>query len=174
MHVGGAAHTHIIGPTCDLSGPRANHRAHVRVIGPTCAARGARARGTMQGSQERGKHKQLKSRLSRVTKPKSHPASNTICPSFKLAHATFNTNFSAPASRKVTTKPTRSVLLPFNPETMLIDKRHKKAAPRGGLVVDATRRSYFDPDIGRHLAGCSMGSVDFRTRCTSSALIASS
>ena len=47
----------------------------------------------MQYSQERGKHDQLKSRLSRATKPKSHPASNTICPSSKLAHTTYNTNF---------------------------------------------------------------------------------
>ena len=42
MHVGGATHTHTIGPTCDLSGPRANQRAHVRVIGPRCALMGSR------------------------------------------------------------------------------------------------------------------------------------
>ena len=30
MHVGGAAHTHTIGPTCEVSGPRANQRVHVR------------------------------------------------------------------------------------------------------------------------------------------------
>ena len=33
MHVGGAAHTHIIGPTCESSGPRASRRAHVRIGG---------------------------------------------------------------------------------------------------------------------------------------------
>ena len=30
MRVGGAAHVRIIGPTCEVSGPRADHRAHVR------------------------------------------------------------------------------------------------------------------------------------------------
>ena len=30
MHVGGAAHTNTIGPTCEVSGPRANQRVHVR------------------------------------------------------------------------------------------------------------------------------------------------
>ena len=33
MHVGGAAHTHIIGPTCESLGPRASRRAHVRIGG---------------------------------------------------------------------------------------------------------------------------------------------
>ena len=36
MHVGGAAHAHLIGPTCRSSGSRANERANVRVKGPTC------------------------------------------------------------------------------------------------------------------------------------------
>ena len=55
--------------------------------------------------------------------------------------------------------------LPLNP---------RKAAPRGGLPRVTARRSAHDPDMGRHLAGCSIGSVDFRTRWTSSALIVSS
>ena len=43
MHLGGAAHAHLIGPTCRSSGPRAGHRANVQVIGPTCAFKGPRA-----------------------------------------------------------------------------------------------------------------------------------
>ena len=50
----------------------------------------------------------------------------------------------------------------------------RKAAPRGGLPRVTSRRSAHEPDMGRHLAGCSTGSVDFRTRWTSSALIVSS
>ena len=78
MHVGGATHTHTIGPTCDLSGPRANQRAHVRVIGPRCALMG--------------------SRIGPVGMFLPHDETTT-----------FNTDVSAPESRKVTTKPTRFV-----------------------------------------------------------------
>ena len=41
MRVGGAAYTHVIGPACEVSGPRASHRAHARGVGPTCAVRSA-------------------------------------------------------------------------------------------------------------------------------------
>ena len=34
--VGGAAHAHISGLTCELAGPRANQRAHARIRGPAC------------------------------------------------------------------------------------------------------------------------------------------
>lgn len=60
----------------------------------------------------------------------------------------------------------------FNPETMLIDKRHKKAAHSGRPFL--LSQSCFVPDIGRHFSGCSIESLDLSTRCTSSALIASS
>ena len=43
MHLGGAAHAHLIGPTCGMSGPRAGHRANVQVIRPTCGVSGPRA-----------------------------------------------------------------------------------------------------------------------------------
>ena len=62
MHVGGAARTHVVGPRCRSSGLHAP---------------GAHTQGLTQYSQERGKHNQLKHRLSRATKPKSHPSSNT-------------------------------------------------------------------------------------------------
>ena len=58
---------------------------------------------------------QLKHRLSRTRKPKSHPSSNTqcpitpLCPSSTLALTTSNTDFPALTSRKVATKPTRFV-----------------------------------------------------------------
>ena len=38
---GGAAHAHAIGPTCEVSDPRAYHRTHARSVGLTCAARNA-------------------------------------------------------------------------------------------------------------------------------------
>ena len=65
LHVGGAAHTHIIGPTCRSSGPRAP---------------GAHTQGATQYSQERDTRNHLKPRLSRASKPKSHPKTNTFCP----------------------------------------------------------------------------------------------
>ena len=45
MRVGGAAHTHVIGPTCELSGPRASYRAHVRYQG-TCTGHDVIVTGT--------------------------------------------------------------------------------------------------------------------------------
>ena len=53
---------------------------------------------------------QLKHRLSRTSKPKSHPASNTFCPSSSLVPTNLNTDFPASISRKVTPPVTRSVL----------------------------------------------------------------
>jgi len=38
MRVGGAAHTHVIGLTCEVSGPHACHRTRVRQ-GPAHGAR---------------------------------------------------------------------------------------------------------------------------------------
>ena len=113
--------------------PRTEQRVNVRNRRPTCETAGSHAghvgtqvtvahsqsmtdhgaathRPAMQHSQERGKHHHLQQQLSHATKPKSHPASNTICPSSKLAHTSYNTNFPASTSRKVTTKPTRFVL----------------------------------------------------------------
>ena len=90
--------------------PSLGNPAHVRNSGFTCGTRwnpgrcrtqpihdgswGSHThRPAMQHSQERGKHHHLQQQLSHATKPKSHPASNTICPSSKLAHTTYNTNF---------------------------------------------------------------------------------
>ena len=84
--------------------PRTEQRVNVRNRRPTCETAGSHAgrvgtqvavahgqsmtdhgapthRPAMQHSQELGKHDHLQKRLSRATKPKSHPASNTICPS---------------------------------------------------------------------------------------------
>ena len=51
--------------------------------------------------------------------------------------------------------------------------QHQEGRPEG-RPSDVNGPSSQEPDMGRHLAGCSTGSVDFRTRWTSSALIASS
>ena len=51
----------------------------------------------------------LQYRLSRTNATKSHPASNTICPSSTSAPTTSNTDFPALTSRQVTIKPTRFV-----------------------------------------------------------------
>ena len=93
MHAGGAARTHVVGPRCRSSGLHAP---------------GAHTQGLTQYSQERGKHNQLKHRLSRATKPKSHHKTNTFCPSFRLAPTTFNTDFPALTSRKVGLKDKKS------------------------------------------------------------------
>ena len=83
-------------PTCETAGSHAGHVgtqvtvAHSQSITDHGAAT---HRPAMQHSQERGKHHHLQQQLSHATKPKSHPASNTICPSSKLAHTTYNTNF---------------------------------------------------------------------------------
>ena len=113
--------------------PRTEQRVNVRNRRPTCETAGSHAgrvgtqvavadsqsmtdhgaathRPAMQHSQELGKHEHPQPRLSHATQPTSRPASNTFCPSSKLAHTTYNTNFPAPTSRKVTTKPIRSVL----------------------------------------------------------------
>ena len=108
--------------------PRTEQTAHVRNSGFTCGTRwnpgrcrtrpihdgswGTHTQGTMQHSQELGKHDHLQQRLSHATKPKSHPASNTIYLSSKLTPTTYNTDFFAPTSRKVTLSATRSVLSP--------------------------------------------------------------
>ena len=88
--------------------PRTEQRVNVRNRRPTCETAGSHAghvgtqvtvahsqsmtdhgaathRPAMQHSQERGKHHHLQQQLSHATKPKSHPASNTICPSSTLA-----------------------------------------------------------------------------------------
>ena len=111
--LGNPAHVRNRRPTCETAGSHAGHVgtqvtvAHSQSMTDHGAAT---HRPAMQHSQEHGKHDHLQQRLSRATKPKSHPASNTFCPSSKLAHTTYNTNFSPPTSQKVTTKPIRSVL----------------------------------------------------------------
>ena len=84
--------------------PRTEQRVNVRNRRPTCETAGSHAghvgtqvtvahsqsmtdhgaathRPATHHSQEHGKHDHLQQRLSRATKPKSHPASNTFCPS---------------------------------------------------------------------------------------------
>ena len=84
--------------------PSLGNPAHVRNRRPTCETAGSHAgrvgtqvtvahsqsmtdhgaathRPATHHSQEHGKHDHLQQRLSRATKPKSHPASNTFCPS---------------------------------------------------------------------------------------------
>ena len=111
--LGNPAHVRNRRPTCETAGSHAGHVgtqvtvAHSQSMTDHGAAT---HRPATHHSQEHGKHDHLQQRLSRATKPKSHPASNTFCPSSKLAHTTYNTNFPAPTSRKITTKPIRSVL----------------------------------------------------------------
>ena len=84
--------------------PRTEQRVNVRNRRPTCETAGSHAghvgtqvtvahsqsmtdhgaathRPATHHSQEHGKHDHLQQRLSRATKPKSHPASNAFCPS---------------------------------------------------------------------------------------------
>ena len=112
--------------------PSLGNPAHVRNRRPTCETAGSHAgrvgtqvavahsqsmtdhgaathRPAMQHSQERGKRDHLQQRLSHATKPKSHPASNTICLPSKLAPITHNTNFPTQQSQKVTLLATRFV-----------------------------------------------------------------
>ena len=52
---GGAAHAHAIGPTCEVSDPRACHRTHVRSVGPTRIPSDPRAkcRAHVRGEERR-------------------------------------------------------------------------------------------------------------------------
>ena len=52
MRLGGAAHAHLIGPTCGLYGPGADRRANVRVVGPTCTSKGPRAQDAFTETEE--------------------------------------------------------------------------------------------------------------------------
>ena len=75
-------------PTCETAGSHAGHvEAQVTVAHSQSMTDHGTAthRPAMQHSQERGKHHHLQQRLSRAAQPTSHPASNTICPSSKLA-----------------------------------------------------------------------------------------
>ena len=113
--LGNPAHVRNRRPTCETAGSHAGHVgtqvtvAHSQSMTDHGAAT---HRPAMQHSQERGKHDHLQQRLSHATKPKSHPASNTIYLSSKLTPTTYNTDFFAPTSRKVTLSATRSVLSP--------------------------------------------------------------
>ena len=102
-------------PTCETAG---SHAGHVEAQAAVAHSQSMTDHGTathrpaMQHSQERGKHDHPQQRLSRATQPTSHHPSNTICLSSKLAPTTFNTDFFAPTSQKVTLSATRSVLSP--------------------------------------------------------------
>ena len=86
--LGNPAHVRNRRPTCETAGSHAEHVgtqvavAHSQSMTDHGAAT---HRPAMQHSQERGKHHHLQQQLSHATKPKSRPASNTICPSSKLA-----------------------------------------------------------------------------------------
>ena len=58
----------------------------------------------MQYSQERGKHDQLKHRLSRTRKPKSSPSSNTQCPITHNPNTTTGTARTRPGIQKTDTR----------------------------------------------------------------------
>ena len=85
--LGNPAHVRNRRPTCETAGSHAGHVgtqvtvAHSQSITDHGAAT---HRPAMQHSQERGKHHHLQQQLSHATKPKSHPASNTMCPAFGL------------------------------------------------------------------------------------------
>ena len=84
----------------------ASTRMHI--CGPTHRIMDQRAQ-TAPTRQHDHMH-QLKYRLSRTRKPKSHPSSNTQCPIIpKLAPTNKNADFPAPESRKATLPATRSV-----------------------------------------------------------------
>ena len=119
------AQVRVIGPTCDLSGPRALSGAHAPSI-PICESPTMKQPPSMlffphqqAETSPQNQHDlsilqvdshHLQHQLFRTSKPKRRHKTNTFCPSSKLAPTTFNTDFSALTSRKVATKPTRFVL----------------------------------------------------------------
>ena len=117
--LGNPAHVQNRRPTCETAGSHAGHVGTQATVAHSQSMTdhgAATHRPATQHSQKHGKHHHLQQRLSHATKPKSHPASNTICPSSKLAHTSYNTNFPAPTSQKVSTKPTRFVQPPSWPQ----------------------------------------------------------
>ena len=117
--------------------PRTEQRVNVRNRRPTCETAGSHAgrvgtqvtvahsqsmtdhgaathRPAMQHSQERGKHHHLQQQLSHATKPKSHPASNTICPSSTLAPPPTTPTFPRQQAEK---SPQNQHVLSCNPKT---------------------------------------------------------
>ena len=117
--------------------PRTEQRVNVRNRRPTCETAGSHAgrvgtqvavahgqsmtdhgaathRPATQHSQEHGKHDHLQQRLSRATKPKSHPASNTICPSSTLAPPPTTPTFPHQQAEK---SPQNQHVLSCNPKT---------------------------------------------------------
>ena len=106
--MGGAAHAHVIGSTCESASPPACHRVNAQGVRPTCESAGPRARrGTKAASTPR---QTAPLKLSAHTW--SSFAHTPGIWGYSYSHdetTTFNVDFPAPASRKVATKPTRFV-----------------------------------------------------------------
>ena len=111
MQVGGAARTHAVGPRCRSSGLRAP---------------GAHTQGSTQYSQEPSTHNYLKPRLSRATKPKSPPSTNTFCPLTPI------TPFAGPRRKRVDTTGMKKAL----PKECFLKMQnpHRWIAPRGAAA----------------------------------------
>ena len=147
--------------------PRTEQRVNVRNRRPTCETAGSHAgrvgtqvtvahsqsmtdhgaathRPAMQHSQERGKRDHLQQRLSHATKPKSHPASNTICLPSKLAPITHNTNFPTQQSQKVTLLATRFVHPPSwltPPTTPTFPRQQAEKSPQNQHVLSCNPKT---------------------------------
>ena len=130
--------------------PSLGNPAHVRNSGFTCGTRwnpgrcrtqpihdgswGSHThRPAMQHSQERGKHHHLQQQLSHATKPKSHPASNTICPSSTLAPPPTTPTFPHQQAEK---SPQNQHVLSCNPK----NPTSTSAQAAGGPDCDALGR----------------------------------
>ena len=136
--------------------PRTEQRVNVRNRRPTCETAGSHAghvgtqvtvahsqsmtdhgaathRPAMQHSQERGKHHHLQQQLSHATKPKSHPASNTICPSSTLAPPPTTPTFPHQQAEK---SPQNQHVLSCNPK----NPTSTSAQAAGGPDCDALGR----------------------------------
>ena len=108
MRVGGAAHAHVIGSTCESASPPACHRVNAQGVRPTCESAGPRARrGTKAASTPR---QTAPLKLSAHTWSSFAHTPGIWGYSYSHDETTnFNVDFPAPASRKVATKPTRFV-----------------------------------------------------------------
>ena len=108
MRVGGAAHAHVFGSTCESASPPACHRVNAQGVRPTCESAGPRAR--------RGTNAASTPRQTAPLKVSSYTWSSFAHTpgiwGYSYSHdetTTFNVDFPAPASQKVATKPTRLV-----------------------------------------------------------------
>ena len=166
MRVGGAAHAHVIGSTCESASPPACHRVNTQGVRPTCESAGPRAR--------RGTNAASTPRQTAPLKLSSHTWSSFAHTpgiwGYSYSHdetTTFNVDFPAPASRKVATKPTRFVRpSSWLPPTSIPIFPHQQSekAPQNQHVLsfnsNRTQTEKLPPTIGESYINKKAGSSD--------------